>query len=56
MKILFYLDYKTTFGEQLVLNLMGQDGVSQKLTMATNDGQLWYGELLIDAVGALHYY
>ena len=45
MKLLFNLEYQTTFGEQLVLNLLSQDGSTEHHTMQTNDGLHWFFEL-----------
>ena len=41
MKILFNIEYLTTYGEQLVLNIMGADGTSEQHTMATANGHEW---------------
>ena len=41
MKLLFNLDYQTTFGEQLVLNILGEDGRTASHAMSTNNGQQW---------------
>ena len=41
MKILFNLEYRTTFGEQLVLNIIGEGGKNECFTMDTLDGQQW---------------
>ncbi len=49
MKLIFNLDYQTTFGEQLVLNLLQADGVQKRHCMATNDGIRWTLELTPDA-------
>ena len=45
MKILFHVDYQTTFGEQLVVNIIGNGGATDSCPMQTNDGQHWYCEL-----------
>jgi 4-alpha-glucanotransferase len=45
MKIQFNLDYRTAFGEQIVLNLLdGQQGVEHHV-MQTTDGEHWFFEL-----------
>ncbi len=45
MKIQFNLDYRTAFGEQIVLNLLdGQQGVEHHV-MQTTDGERWSFEL-----------
>ena len=41
MKILFNLDYKTISGEQLVLNIIGENGCVDSHSMQTNDGVNW---------------
>ena len=41
MKILFNIEYLTTYGEQLVLNIFGPDGVTEQHTMSTLDGHEW---------------
>ena len=45
MKINFFLTYKTTFGEQLVLNLLGEGRKHETHTMHTQDGEHWQVEL-----------
>ncbi len=45
MKLLFNLEYKTTFGEQLVLNLLGEQQSVEHHTMQTLDGEHWFFEL-----------
>ncbi|MBQ3630799.1 MAG: 4-alpha-glucanotransferase [Prevotella sp.] len=45
MKLLFNLDYQTTFGEQLVLNIFGEDGRTASHAMSTNNGQQWTYEM-----------
>ena len=45
MKILFCLEYQTTFGEELVLNMMKEDGQSEPHKMGTLDGFHWTVEL-----------
>jgi 4-alpha-glucanotransferase len=41
MKILFNLEYKTVFGEQLILNIVGSDGTAESYSMQTSDGLRW---------------
>ena len=43
MKLLFNLQYGTTFGEELVLNIIngGKPGEAERHVMATRDGQAW---------------
>ena len=46
MKIIFNLEYLTSFGEQLVLNIIDGDGkITQHLAMSTGDGYHWTVEL-----------
>ena len=46
MKILFNVEYSTTFGEELVLNILSEDGVkTSQHKMTTHDGQHWFVEL-----------
>ena len=42
MKILFNLDYHTTFGEQLVLNILNDNKGTERLPMSTIDGEHWF--------------
>ena len=47
MKILFNLEYHTTFGENLVVNILPENG-SAKVTqhkMMSSDGSHWYCEI-----------
>ena len=46
MKLLFNVEYQTTFGEELVLNILSEDTakVSQH-KMTTLDGSHWFVEL-----------
>jgi 4-alpha-glucanotransferase len=47
MKILFHLEYYTTFGEQLKLNTLGSDGkLAGVFDMTTNDGSHWTYEMV----------
>ncbi|MBQ3753784.1 MAG: 4-alpha-glucanotransferase [Prevotella sp.] len=45
MKILFNLEYQTTFGEELALNIMGENGSTELYKMGTLDGLHWTYEL-----------
>ena len=45
MKIQFHLEYQTTFGEKLVLNVLKEDGKAEQHTMGTLDGKNWSCEL-----------
>ena len=44
MNLSFHVDYQTRFGEELVLNLVKQDGVAQ-YRMRTTDGSRWSCQL-----------
>ena len=41
MKLKFYLDYNTYFGEEIVLNIVGAGGNVSKHAMATVNGHTW---------------
>ena len=41
MKIIFNLEYQTSFGEQLVLNIVDEKGNAERRPMATHDGYRW---------------
>jgi 4-alpha-glucanotransferase len=45
MKLLFNLEYRTVFGEQLVLNIIGENGSVKRHPMLTPDGVSWSVEL-----------
>ena len=45
MKLLFNLEYHTIFGEQLVLNILDENGSTSKHAMITYDGRNWVCEL-----------
>ena len=45
MKILFNLEYQTTFGEELELNILKESGKTEKCKMGTLDGLHWMCEL-----------
>ena len=51
MKLIFNLDYHTTFGESLVLNIMGTEGKVQQHKMATVDGEHWSCEVIKNKTG-----
>lgn len=42
MDIYFNIDYQTTFGEQLILNVLEPDNKETTYRMSTNDGKLWW--------------
>ena len=44
MRIVFNLEYQTTFGEELMLNILAE-GKTEKLVMGTLDGLHWMCEL-----------
>ena len=48
MKLLFNLEYRTNFGEQLVLNLLGEEGKTIQYPMSTLDGLNWTVEIQKD--------
>ncbi len=65
MKIIFNLEYRTTFGEQLQMNFVGVGGTDVVATheMTTNDGEHWQCEIadndikvLTEHVACLDYY
>ena len=45
MKLLFNLEYQTTFGEDLVLNIQQDDAKVSQHKMSTLDGYHWYVEI-----------
>ena len=45
MKLLFNLEYRTTFGEELMLNIVRENGEPERYKMGTLDGQNWSCEL-----------
>lgn len=45
MKLYFNLEYQTTFGEQLALNIIGEEGETERHTMTTLDGKNWQLQL-----------
>ena len=45
MKLYFNLEYQTTFGEQLALNIIGEEGEAERHTMTTLDGKNWQLQL-----------
>jgi 4-alpha-glucanotransferase len=58
MKILFNVEYRTSFGEDLVLNILSEDATkSSQHKMTTLDGYHWFVELTITHKGAfIDYY
>ena len=61
MNIYFHIDYKTIYGEELVLNLVttdekGEQQIAQ-YRMSTYNGEQWYCQLkLSPTIHAIHYY
>jgi len=47
MTLYFNLDYNTTFGEELVLNVVNRDGGTDVFRMSTIDGKHWWYEMNI---------
>ena len=45
MKILFNLDYRTAFGEQLMLNVVDADKPVEHYEMSTLNGEQWFVEI-----------
>ena len=45
MKILFNVEYQTTFGEELVLNILSGEEKATTHKMTTLDGYHWFCEL-----------
>ena len=45
MKILFNLEYQTTFGEELMLNIKTDTVTTEEHKLTTNDGRHWWCEL-----------
>ena len=41
MKIIFNLEYQTTFGEELMLNIKKENGETDQYKMTTLDGLHW---------------
>ena len=58
MKLLFNLEYQTTFGEDLVLNIQQDDTKVTQHKMSTLDGYHWYVEITNTwkAGTIIHYY
>jgi len=48
MKILFNLEYQTSFGEELVLNIMKEEGTAEQFKMSTQNGLNWWLEISKD--------
>jgi len=49
MKLQFHLEYQTTFGEELVLNVLNDEGTAKQHPMVTVDGCTWHCELTATA-------
>ena len=45
MKLLFNLEYRTNFGEELVLNVIGENQQVEQHVMSTQDGYRWTVEM-----------
>ena len=58
MKLLFNLEYRTVYGEMLMLNVLGEHGKPELHAMTTVDGLTWTLELKMDhsAPATLNYY
>ena len=64
MNICFHIDYRTTFGEELVVvfdkmkGLKGADAGAPQYRMTTEDGEHWHADLRLDArsVSAVDYH
>ena len=56
MKLLFNLDYQTSFGEQLVMNIIVDDNQTEVHTMSTSDGLHWTAEISCSEKGCFDYY
>ena len=56
MNLIFSIDYKTVFGEELVLNIV-KDGTVAQYHLGTTDGARWTCQLTIpDTNQVLEYY
>ena len=56
MNLIFSIDYKTVFGEELVLNIV-KDGAVAQYHLGTTDGARWTCQLTIpDTNQVLEYY
>jgi 4-alpha-glucanotransferase len=58
MKLLFNLEYRTTFGEELVLNIIKENGETENYKMGTLDGLHWTYELskVVKDISYMDYY
>ena len=56
MKLLFNLDYRTSFGEQLVMNIINEGGQVDSHAMSTRDGLHWTAEISCLKKGYFDYY
>ena len=54
MKLLFNLNYRTVFGEQLVLSIMDGSADAERFPMTTTDGEHWQVELSRSAKAGTH--
>ena len=54
MNIRFDIEYRTIYGEDLFLNILGHDGSASPHAMHTRDGIIWSIEL--DVPQAIDYY
>ena len=56
MKLLFNLEYRTTFGEELVLNIPNVNGKTEQYKMGTLDGLHWMCEMSKTVNAYIDYY
>ncbi|UKK50516.1 4-alpha-glucanotransferase [Prevotella sp. E13-17] len=56
MKLLFNLDYQTSFGEQLMMNIIVDHNQTEVHAMSTRDGLHWTAEISRAEKGCLDYY
>ena len=49
MKLIFNLEYQTTFGEELMLNVLREDSNAESHKMTTHDGLHWWCEISLTA-------
>ncbi len=49
MKLIFNLEYQTTFGEELMLNVLSADSNAESYKMTTHDGLHWWCEVTLTA-------
>ena len=54
MKLLFNVEYQTTFGEDLVVNILSEEGKPSLHKMSTLDGLHWFYELTKAAKSGTH--